>query len=95
MFDTITDFKHGEDKIVFDDAVFAALGTSIGASEFLAAASGHAATNSAQHLIYDNSTGELWFDSNGNANGHAWLVAKLGTVASHPTNLTYTDFGII
>ncbi len=95
--DTITDFVHGTDKIIFENAIFKALGTSVTTSEFIAKSSGHAATNTSQNLIYDKSNGTLWFDKDGNTAGGAAAVqiAQLGTTASHPTNLTYTDFGIV
>ena len=92
--DVITDFTHGEDKIAFEDRVFTALGSAITSNEFIAKLSGHAATSATQHLIYDKSNGQLWYDTNGSANGGASLVAQLGTTSAHPTNLTYSDFAI-
>ena len=95
--DVIADFKHGEDKVRFDDAIFKALGTAITSTEFIAKTSGHAATNTSQHLIYDKSDGSLWFDADGNKTGGvaAEKVAQFGTASLHPTILTYADFGIV
>ena len=92
--DTITDFKHGEDKIQLDDAIFAALGSSITSDEFGVKSSGHTASDK-QHIIYDKSNGTLWYDADDNGSGAAKQIAQLGTSASHPTNLTYSDFAIV
>jgi Ca2+-binding RTX toxin-like protein len=63
--DTITDFKINTDKIQIDDAIFAAVGTSLTADEFVANASG-TAKNGAQHILYDTTDGRLFYDPDGN-----------------------------
>ena len=62
--DTITDFQVNVDKILLDDAIFAAVGTSLTASEFVANATG-VATTDAQHILYNTSNGRLYFDADG------------------------------
>jgi Ca2+-binding RTX toxin-like protein len=93
--DTITDFAHGTDDIVLENAIFKALGSSVTASEFVARSSGHAATNASQHIIYDKSNGTLWYDADGSGFKAAVQFAQLGTPASHPANLTWDDFAIV
>lgn len=55
---------------------------------------GHAA-DSTDHLIYDKSSGTLWYDADSNGAGAAKQIAQLGTASSHPMTLTYADFLII
>jgi Ca2+-binding RTX toxin-like protein len=93
--DTITDFKHGEDTILLDDAIFAALGPDIQKGEFLVAFSGHSATKASHHIIYDNSKGTLWYDVDGKGGTAAVKFAQLGSSSDHPTNLNYHDFAIV
>jgi Ca2+-binding RTX toxin-like protein len=63
--DTVTDFKANEDHIQLDDAIFAAVGASLTASEFVANASG-TAQNALQHILYDTTDGRLFYDPDGN-----------------------------
>ena len=93
--DTILDFQHGVDDIVLDDAIFKALGSKFEKDEFLARSYGHDATKASHNVIYDQSTGTLWYDSDG-VGGHAAIkFAQLGTTSSHPTNLSWDDFAIV
>jgi Ca2+-binding RTX toxin-like protein len=92
--DTLVDFSATEDTIVLAASIFTALGPSVGKAEFAAKASGHAATNATQKLIYDKSNGTLWFDADGNGAGVAVKLAQLGTAASHPMSLTHNTFSI-
>jgi Ca2+-binding RTX toxin-like protein len=63
--DTITDFQINLDKIRLDDAIFAQVGTSLTAGEFVANKSG-AATTAAQNILYDTTDGRLFYDPDGN-----------------------------
>jgi Ca2+-binding RTX toxin-like protein len=63
--DTITDFKINTDKIQIDDAIFAAVGAGLTASEFVANASG-TAQNGAHNILYDTTDGRLFYDPDGN-----------------------------
>jgi len=79
----------------FDGSVFTALGGAgeFGASDarFYAAAgatSGHAA---ADRLIYDTSTGNLYYDADGSGAGASQLVATLqGAPAVHASDIWVT-----
>jgi hypothetical protein len=62
--DTITDFQVNIDKIRMDDAIFAQVGTSLTASEFVANKSG-TATSSAHNILYDTTDGRLFYDPDG------------------------------
>lgn len=74
--DTITDFALGEDKIVLDRAAFTAFigSESVAANQF---AIGSKATAAEQRLIYDQPTGKLYYDADGNGAGAKKLVATL------------------
>lgn len=92
--DTITDFVSGTDKIHLDDAIFTAIGPALTAEEFRATASGNAA-DADDHIIYDKSTGRLWFDPDSNVAAAAIQIAQLGTTAAHPTTLVLSDFVVV
>jgi Ca2+-binding RTX toxin-like protein len=93
--DSITDFVSGTDHIAFDDAGFAAIGAAggfaAGDARFFAGAgatSGHDATD---RVVYDTTTGNLYYDADGNGGGAAQLVATLtGHPAVAATDLTVT-----
>jgi serralysin len=87
--DGLREFQVGIDKIVLDDAIFTALG--IGAVSAGAFVLGTAAQDADDRLIYDQATGRLFYDADGNGAGAAVLFAEL-TVG---TALTATDFQVI
>ncbi|WP_165779921.1 calcium-binding protein, partial [Mesorhizobium sanjuanii] len=61
--DRITDFNASQDKIHLENAIFAGLGAgALTAAAFFAGASAH---DSSDHIIYNNSTGALSYDSDG------------------------------
>ncbi|SEJ33540.1 Ca2+-binding protein, RTX toxin-related [Sphingobium sp. AP50] len=75
--DLITDFAPGSDALVFVPDGFPGLSTlpahhAIPASTFVA---GTAATNAAQHFIYDEASGSLYYDSDGAGGASQTLVA--------------------
>ncbi|NML96168.1 beta strand repeat-containing protein [Novosphingobium olei] len=79
-FDTIKDFEHGIDDIVISKAAFSAFAAdptgAINANEFVI---GTAATTSAQHLVYNQTTGALFYDADG-VGGQAQIqIALLST----------------
>lgn len=89
--DQITDFVSGTDKLAFSKAVFGGLSTAVGgnvSTEFTNAAQ---AATTAQHLIYDNSNGNLYYDADGSGVGEQVLIAILG---GHP-GLNAADISII
>ena len=93
--DTIFDFSKvggNTDKIYLDDAGFTAIGPSLDDAEFLSGAGVTTATTSTQRIIYDASSGALYYDADGSSAGAAAQILNLG-VKTHP-NLTASDFQI-
>ncbi|CAN5157529.1 hypothetical protein BH10PSE7_BH10PSE7_09500 [soil metagenome] len=84
----ITDFSVVNDTLALDDAKFAALGPTVTADELRI---GAAAADGNDFLIYNNATGALSFDSDGNGAGAALQFATLATGLA----LTSGDFTII
>ena len=91
--DTILDFTagsiDGDDMIQLDDAVFAGLAP--GALDPGAFTIGSAAQDGDDRIIFDASTGALYFDADGNGAGAAVQFATLSGV----TALTSADFIVI
>ena len=78
--DTIADFESGVDRIALSSSVFTGMGTgTLTASGFVI---GTAATTADQHIIYNQTTGQLFFDADGSGAGAAVLFATVvpGTV---------------
>jgi serralysin len=89
--DTISDFTAGTDTIQLSNAIFTAL-TSTGtlsAANFVASASG-AAVDSNDYILYNTTTGALYYDADGSGSGAAVEFAVLGT-STHPA-ITNADF---
>ena len=93
--DRLPDFGTGNDVVVLDRSVFAALtaGAPLPAAQFVAGANLDHASTAAQHLVYDTSSGKLYYDSDGNGAVAAVQIAVLGANA-HPT-VTAADFVIV
>ncbi|HEV2818795.1 MAG TPA: calcium-binding protein [Allosphingosinicella sp.] len=87
--DQIVDFVSGADRIALDDAVFAGLGP--GALPAGAFATGSAAGDADDRIVYNSATGQLFFDADGNGAGAMTLFGTLqpGTV------LLASDFVVI
>jgi Ca2+-binding RTX toxin-like protein len=88
--DTVTDFAHG-DHLVFEGSAFG-LGSYAGvlqASHFVTRATGHAAKH-AGDFVFDQSTDQLWFDSNGTTAGGVTMMADLNNIG-----LTNADILIV
>ena len=64
--DTITDMTAGVDIIRLDDAFFAGIGA-VGVLDADAFHIGAAAADAEDRIVYNSATGQLFFDSNGNA----------------------------
>ena len=91
--DTITDFVSGTDDIQFSKAIFKAFVATGDLSEAAFYASfdvvkGH---DSDDRILYNTTTGALYYDADGSGKGAAVQVALIGT---HPA-LAYTDIAII
>jgi len=87
--DVITDFKAVDDTIQLDDAVFTGLG--LGALNANAFVVGNAALDANDRIIYNQASGQLLFDADGNGGGAAILFA---TLQGAPT-ITASDFVVI
>ena len=97
--DLITDFASGVDHLQFSKAIFAGLhsvagnGTTLKASEFVSSPTATHGTTANSHLIYNTTSGVLYYDADGNAAGAAVKVAILGAT-THPA-LAASDILII
>ena len=77
--DKIVDFTPLEDKFALAITAFGALAAGpLTASAF---ALGTTATNADQHVIYDQATGSLWYDADGNGSAAQQLIAQLANHA--------------
>ncbi len=95
--DTITDFNRADDIIRLDNEVMAGLGTTPGALTAAAFVSGTGlitARDSSDRIIYNTTTGDLYYDSDGTGSLAAIKIALIGTSSSRPV-LDHTDFLII
>ncbi len=87
--DLIGDFVAADDTILLDDAVFA--GLSLGALNANAFVVGTEAGDADDRIIYNQTTGQLFFDADGNGAGAAVLFA---TLQGAPV-ITASDFMVI
>ena len=91
--DRISDWQSGLDTILLDGAVMTALGASgdfaAGDARFWSSTSG-TAHDADDRVIYNTSTGQLWYDADGNGSGAAVLIA---TLQNAPTLLA-TDIAV-
>ncbi|WP_052954706.1 calcium-binding protein [Microvirga vignae] len=88
--DTITDFGVGTDKIQLSGATFK--GLAAGTLSTAAFKLGTVATTLDQHILYDRTTGELFWDADGS--GTASAAVKFATVTAG-TALSATDFLVV
>lgn len=108
--DVVRDFVHGLDKIALSVSTFAAfagmtLGGGIDAGHLFVKAVGPAFSQDANdYLLYEQSTGILWYDANGSAavtdRAGTWTGKRMIAVFedenhNHPLNLDYTDFILV
>jgi Ca2+-binding RTX toxin-like protein len=92
--DDIVFFSAVEDTIHLDRTVFAQLaaGTPLSDSQLLAAPGASAATAAGQRIIYDTSTGALYYDADGNASGFG--AVRFAILDNHPA-LTAADILVV
>ncbi|WP_295529542.1 hypothetical protein [Novosphingobium sp. Chol11] len=91
--DIVTDFNGREgDKLAFSKAVFTGLG-SIGGLEEAAFHAGTSAHDADDRIIYDQATGKVYYDADGNGRSAQTLLATIGET-DHAA-LTYADFLIM
>ena len=90
--DRIKLFEHDIDRIELDNAVFTALsGTSLLSAAFYAKAGATKAHDADDRIVYDKSTGKLYYDDDGKG-GHA--AVHFATLSNKPT-LDHGDFAIV
>jgi Ca2+-binding RTX toxin-like protein len=92
--DRVNDFASGSDKLALDDAAFTAVGAmgnfAAGDARFWSSSTG-TAHDANDRVIYNTSTGSLYYDADGSGAGAAQLVA---TVSGNPT-ITASDIVVI
>jgi uncharacterized delta-60 repeat protein len=94
--DTITDFTSGTDMLQLSKAVFTAISGAVGGlttEQFWSADGAVAGHDADDRIIYNPTTGALYYDADGNGVGTAMQIALLGT-STHPA-LAYTDIALI
>jgi len=93
--DRITDFASGADRLQFDNAAMAALGAdgnfAAGDARFFAAAGAAGGHDADDRLVYNTSTGQLFYDDDGSGAHAAQLVVTLQAGAA----LSATDISVI
>ena len=72
--DRIGDFTRGADRIAFEDAVFSGVGS---AGSFRSGAGLSSGQDADDRVIYNSSTGQLYYDADGGGGGAGQLVATL------------------
>jgi Ca2+-binding RTX toxin-like protein len=93
--DKILDFVAGTDKIQLSKSVFTSLGTtgSLTNNAFWSAAGAVKGNDADDRVVYNSTTGALYYDADGSGSGDAVQIAIVGT-SSHP-NIAFTDFAVI
>jgi len=96
--DVVSDFVSGTDKLTFDNSVFAALGGAggfaAGDARFAAGAGFTSGRDASDRLVYNTTTGQLFYDADGNGAGASQLVATLqGAPALAATDIVVTGAG--
>ena len=90
--DTLTDFVHGTDKIQLAKSIMSSLGV-VGALKSADFKLSTAKLDASDRIIYNKTTGDLFYDSDGSGLVAAVKIAIIGA-SSHPT-LSNTDFTIV
>ncbi len=93
--DLITDFAPVNDTIKLENSIFKALITvgTLAADQFISGANVLAAVDSNDFLIYNTTSGKLFYDADGNGAGAAVQIALIG-LSTHAA-LTNADFVVI
>jgi Ca2+-binding RTX toxin-like protein len=93
--DSIRDWSSGSDKVALDDSAMSALGATgnfvAGDGRFWAAAGATAGHDANDRVVYNTSTGSLYYDADGSGTGAAQLIA---TFAGNPA-VAATDIVVI
>ena len=93
--DRVLDFRSGTDELVFDDNVFPTVGPPgdyvAGDPRFYAAPGAAAGHDETDRIVYNTTTGEVYYDPDGSGEAAAQIIA---TLQGHPT-LQATDIAVI
>lgn len=93
--DRVTDFMHGTDELLFENAYFRALGPEgpwlEGDERFWAAPGATSGRDADDRLVYDTGAGRLYYDPDGSGSGAAQIVA---TFQGNPA-ITASDITVI
>lgn len=93
--DRVADFARGTDELLFENEAFSALGAAgawtAGDARFRSGAGVTTGGDSSDRLVYDTSTGSLYYDADGSGSGGSHLIA---TFAGNPA-LSATDITVI
>ncbi|MDQ1835388.1 beta strand repeat-containing protein [Massilia scottii] len=94
--DTLVDFAAGTDVIELSASIFAAAtstGGVLDASNFRAIAGGSAQTSN-QRILFDTTTGNLFYDADGSGSGARVQFAQISLIGMSET-LNHTDFKMV
>ncbi len=89
--DAITDFNSIDDTIVLDNAIFT--GLSDGALAAGAFRIGTQALDADDRIVFNGTTGALYYDADGNGAGEAIRIATVTTTS--PAGLSVGDFLVV
>jgi serralysin len=91
--DTILDFATGTDKIQLSKSIFADLAATVNLTEsaFWSAAGAVKGNDATDRVVYNTTTGALYYDADGSGSGASVQIALLGT----STTTAFTDFAVI
>lgn len=90
--DVISDFVHDSDVIQLDDAIFAAIGTTLQTKEFYAGAGAVKGHDRNDRIVYDTSTGKLYYDADGSKAAIPSIL--IATLTNKPL-LDAGDFAVV
>lgn len=92
--DTIKDYTKIDDSIRLENSIFTKLSTTgvLNAANFKV---GTAAGDTNDYIIYDNTTGKLYYDADGNGGGAKVLVANVFSSGTSPASLSAGEFVVI
>ena len=91
--DTVTDFVSGVDEVLLDNASMTALGANAswaaGDGRFWSAAGATSGHDADDRLVYNTSTGNLYYDADGSGAGAAQVIATFqGGVVINASDIT-------
>ena len=85
--DSIQGFNVVDDQIKLDAAIFGAIGVTLDTNEFTSGAGITTASTADQHIIFNSTTGALYYDADGfggqAATEFATLIGSVGTLTAN------------